>query len=296
MTTPTLGGTDKSRGPVAPGGAQGSGGRPGAVSYGLGIALAVAAAVGAGCTFFVDGILGGPAVSNGNARGTALIVLVVGVPVLAGAMTLTARGSLRALVVWLGVTCYLLYNAVMFVFATPFNRLFLVYVAMLSFALWSIVAVLVQTDVAAFGRHVSPDLPAHGIAIYAWVIVGLNVAIWLKTIVPATFDSSPTSFLDGSGMTTNPVFVQDLAVWLPVAAVAAAWLWWRRPWGALVIGAVLTMGVLESVGVATDQWFGHQADAHSSFASAAMVPAFGVLAVIGLVPLAFFYRHLDVSR
>ena len=41
----------------------------------------------------------------------------------------------------MGTVAYLLYNAFMLLFATPFNALFLVYVALLSLALWSLVAI-----------------------------------------------------------------------------------------------------------------------------------------------------------
>ena len=96
-------------------------------------------------------------------------------------------------------------------------------------------------------------------------------------------------------MTTNPVFVQDLAVWLPLLAVAAWWLWKRRPLGELVVGAMLVMLLLESIGVATDQWFGAMADPDTPFASMAAVPLFLVLAIVGAVPLFFYFRHLDVG-
>jgi hypothetical protein len=46
---------------------------------------------------------------------------------------------------------------------------------------------------------------------------------------------------------------QDLALWLPLIAVAAAWLWQRSPWGYLLIGATLVFGVLENTAVAVDQ-------------------------------------------
>jgi hypothetical protein len=88
------------------------------------------------------------------------------------------------------------------------------------------------------------------------------------------------------------VYVQDLAFWLPAAALSAAALWHRRPWGALATGAVLTMWVFEAIGIATDQWFGHAADPSSSLASAAMVPAFAVLAVVGTLPLIPYFRAL----
>ncbi len=76
-------------------------------------------------------------------------------------------------------------------------------------------------------------------------------------------------------------------------AVAAVWLWRRRPWGYLVVGSMLTMWVIESLGVAVDQWFGHAADPSSTVASAAIVPVFGVLTLVGLIPLYFYFRNLD---
>lgn len=261
--------------------------------YRFSAALAVVSALAALLTLFGSGALGGPAVSIGNARGTALVVLAVGVPALVVSMLVTARGSVRALVVWLGAAAFLLYNAQMFVFATPFNNYFLAYVAMLSMAIWSILLVLTHTDVPAFGARFSPRLPARSIAVYVWVITGLNVLLWMRTIVPAVVSATPASFLDGSGMTTNPVFVQDLAVWLPMMAVAAAWLWRRRPWGELIVGTVLVMWVIEGLSIACDQWFGANADPNTNFASAAMTPAFLVLAAIGLIPLVFYFRSLD---
>jgi len=57
-------------------------------------------------------------------------------------------------------------------------------------------------------------------------------------------------------------------------------------------GYVLTMDVMESVGIAIDQAFGHAADPASSAASAAVVPVFAVLAAIGLVPLFFYFWNL----
>ena len=68
--------------------------------------------------------------------------------------------------------------------------------------------------------------------------------------------TTPPQFVNGTGLPTNPVFVPDLAV-------------------------------------AADQWFGSTADPTSSIASAAAVPMFLVLAVVGLVPLFFYMENLD---
>jgi hypothetical protein len=114
----------------------------------------------------------------------------------------------------------------------------------------------------------------------------------LWPVLRATVTDGGPQFLVGTGMTTNPIYVQDLAFWLPAMAVGVAWLWRRVPWGYLVVSAGLTFWVVESVGVAVDQWFGHAADPASSVASDAACLPFAVLAVVSLVPLVALLRGL----
>jgi hypothetical protein len=261
--------------------------------YWLSAALAAAAAAGSLLTFTVPSLLRGTAVMNGSARGTALVVLLAGVPVLACSMLLAARGSAAAVITWLGSAGFLLYNSLMFVFATPANRLFPLYLAMLGLSAWSAGALLRQADVAALGALFSPRTPVRGIAVYMWATVALNAAAWLARIVPAVVRGGPPGYLRGTGLTTNIVYVQDLALWLPLLAVAAAWLWRRRPWGYLLAGAGLALWVLESASIAADQWYGHAADLASPVASGALVPAFAALAVIGLIPAGLLLHGLS---
>ena len=129
------------------------------VAYWLSGALAVAAALSALLTYLVSDVLRGPAVMNGSARGAALVVLVVGVPVLACSLVLARRGSAIAVVTWLAAVGFLLYNALMFVFATPVNRLFLLYLVMLSLAAWSAGTLLWHTDTQALGRLIPARAP-----------------------------------------------------------------------------------------------------------------------------------------
>jgi hypothetical protein len=58
---------------------------------------------------------------NGSARGTALAVLFVAVPFLVVAIFRVSRGAVCPVISWLGATAFLLYNAVLFLFATPFR-------------------------------------------------------------------------------------------------------------------------------------------------------------------------------
>lgn len=261
-------------------------------AYWLSGALLLVVCVTSGLTYFWDGLLTGPAAMNGSARGTALVLLVLTAPVLAVSMAVAARGSARAVVIWLGALGTIVYNAQMFLYGTPFNQLFLAYTAMLALSLWSVGTLLAGGTVSRLAARMSDATPVRPLAGYVWVIAGLNALLWLRTIVPAVLDARPSAVVDGTGIATNPVFVQDLAIWLPLAVVAGSWLWRRRAPGFVVVGGLLAMWVLEGVTVAVDQWFGAAADPASTVVSSSAVVPLAVLAVIGLAALMVFLRFV----
>jgi len=257
--------------------------------YLLSLLLTLVGGVTAALTFFVPDFLTGPPVTNGNARGTALVMLALATPLLVFSIWWERRGSWRARFLWLGSLFYLGYNAFLLLFLTPFNSLFLLYVATLSLALFSIGAlVFAGRDVPTEGQV--DRMPVRALAIFVWTIVTLNVLAWLQVVVPAVFSDDPTSFLDGLGVATNAIYVQDLVVWLPVMAVAGWWMWNRRPLGALLTASWLAFGVLEGIGIAVDQWFGHQADPMSPHASIEVIPMMIGLAIVNLIGLYFYLR------
>lgn len=71
--------------------------RPGA-AYGLSAALGMVTLLAASASFFLPDVLGGPAVTRGSLRGTALVLMVLAVPLLFASMSFAGRNSARALV------------------------------------------------------------------------------------------------------------------------------------------------------------------------------------------------------
>ncbi len=267
--------------------------RPGRGAYLMSAALAVAAALAAGLTVAFPSVLSGVAGSNGNMRGTAVAVLLIGVPVLVAAILGSARGSTRAFVIWCGALGYLLYQSVLFCFATPLNTFFLFSVAYLSLAVWSVVFLLRGTDLAAFSLSLSPRVPIRFVAGYALLAMMLNTAAWLSGILPAVLSDNPRGVLTDSGLLTNPVYIQDLAIWLPLLATAAVAAWRHRAWGQLITAAMLTMFVLECATISVDQYFGSHADPTSSGSSMTMVPVFAIAALLTAIPLTVFLHNID---
>jgi hypothetical protein len=237
-------------------------------------------------TFFVDGILNGPPVMNGSARGTALTMFVLALPVLVVGLVASAQGSVRGRAVLIGALAYLTYNATLLVYATPFNELYLAYVALLGVALWTLVSALLDPLPLI---QPGPRMPVRGIAAFILAVVALNALAWLSFAVP-DLGEDPPGFLEGTGLTTNPIHVQDLAVWLPALSIVAVLLWQRRPAGVFLAGAGLVFWQIEAIGVAVDQWFGHRAAPNSDVATQGGVVLFAVLAAVTVVPLILWLR------
>jgi hypothetical protein len=257
-----------------------------ALAYRLSTALAVVAALAAAVGVLAPGVFRDPAASAGSARGTALVILLIAVPLLVAAMRLATRGVAWASVAWLGALAYILYNSVVFAFDVAFNELFLLYVAALSLAIWSTVTLLLTVDAGGIHARLA-GLPARGIAIYLWVTAALTLLAWLAQIIPALLTGSVPAGIEDTIMPTNPFHVMDLAVMLPITALAALWLWQGRSWGYLLEGVLLVFFVLEALSVAVDQVFAHL---HDPAYPLAMAPVFAVLALIGLAPLSVFLR------
>ena len=244
--------------------------------------LALASVLSSLLTLLVPDLLRGPPVMNGSAKGTALVILVVAVPALAMGGVSALRGSVRGLVLAVGAAAYLAYNAVLLVLATPVNRAFLVYEAMLSLGLWAVVVLCVRTWRAMAGVRV---VALRGVAAYLAVVVLLNTVAWLARIGPPTLGGTPQDVVAGTGLTTSPVYVQDLAFWLPAFAWLALGVWRGHAPRTALAAAALWYWLFEAVGVAVDQWWGHRADPTSGVASGAAVPLFLVVAAVTIGPL-----------
>jgi hypothetical protein len=251
----------------------------------LAVVTLIQSAVGA----FFPTIFRDPPMSAGNAQGTDMVILFVALPTLVISMLLTARGSLRAQMVWAGTLSYLLYNAALFAFDVAFNPLFLLYVATLSLALWSLVALLIQIDVESIRARFESKLPVRAFAGYLLFISILFFLTWMRQILPALFVPTTPAFLHGTNMLTSPVHVLDLGFALPLGVLGAVWLWQRKSWGYLLAGLMLSMMTIETASIAVDQFFGHVSD---PTASPDAVPLFAALTLIGLVVVIAYLRYL----
>ena len=195
--------------------------RPIALAVGLTAALLLVFAITGAVTLIAPTILRDPPGYAGNALGTYVVILFGAIPVTALAMRAASRGSLGARFVWLGGVGYLLYNAILSSFALQFNELFLLYVASLSLAVWSLVAALGTIDVESLPGRLHPRFPVRTVGGYLIATALAFAALWMMDVLPAQLFGHRPASLRGTTLPTNAVQVIDFVFLSLIIAFSA---------------------------------------------------------------------------
>jgi hypothetical protein len=114
---------------------------------GLSALIAILAAVASAVGLLAGGVYRDNAFVAAGWHGNDLVTLVAVVPALAASLILSGRGSHRARLVGLGLLAYMLYNYAFYLFGAAFNRLFLLYVLLVTLSGLAIGLALVHLDV-----------------------------------------------------------------------------------------------------------------------------------------------------
>ena len=163
-----------------------------------------------------------------QARGTDLATLFLAVPVLGLGLRAAGRGSPLGRVASLGALLYLVYNYAIIAFSVAMNPLAALYIAILGLTVWSVGLVLTATDLGSLAGPVVERLPRRLTAAVLMTVALLFGLLWLGQIAEATLSGGLPADVERAGLPTNPVYALDLALFLPLAAVAGIGLVRRR--------------------------------------------------------------------
>jgi hypothetical protein len=124
-----------------------------------------------------------------------IVNLVIGVPILLGAMWLARRGRLAGLLLWSGALFFLFYNAIVYVFAMPLDVVFVLYLGMLSLSTYGLAGLLAAMDGSDIRGRLAGKVPerlagglltALGMLFLARVLIVLIAAILEGTTIADT--------------------------------------------------------------------------------------------------------------
>ena len=212
----------------------------------LNILTAALAAVASSMGLLLPGLYRDPSWLVPQARGQDLVTLAASA-VMAWTVLRVKRGSTRARLVWLGVLGYVAYTYVGAAFAYAYNELFLLYIALFGLSVFTLAFALGGLDARELASHFDERTPRRAVSAFLALIAVMLCALWLGQLVPALLAGKVPDSIARSGGSLKYVFALDLGVVVPLAALAAAMLWRRRPWGFVLAAVVLvkasTMGL-----------------------------------------------------
>jgi hypothetical protein len=165
------------------------------------------------------------------------VTLVVAAPLLLVGLVRTAVGSVRGLLLWLGLIGYALYNYAFYLFGAALNAFFPIYVVALVLAVTVLILALSQIDATRFVHSVSPTAPVRFLGgSLVFIAVGLASA-WIGIWAAYVFAGRPTPVEPEA---FKLVAALDLSLMVPALTVGGVLIWRRMP-GGLVISAIASI-------------------------------------------------------
>ncbi len=166
--------------------------------------------------------------------GNDMVTLAIALPLLAASLRSARRGSVRALLLWLGTLAYALYNYAYYLFGAALNAFFPLYLAALISAALALIRALVAISPSDIALRFSGHTPARLVGGY-FVFVGVTLAgTWLGMWAAYVFTGRPTPVEPEA---FKLVAALDTVLMVPALTGGGILLWQRKPWG-YVISAI----------------------------------------------------------
>ncbi len=145
-------------------------------------------------------------------KGTDIVVIIVGITLLF--FLAFFRNKKYFSFVQTGLVSIILYATTCLIMGTTFNRLFLLYVFQFAFLFYAFIFSLTDLLKQKSFQNDFYEKKLIGIAVFL-IISGLSVLQWLAYIIPTALTGQPFYFIHTYH--TEPTFVIDLAIILPIA-------------------------------------------------------------------------------
>lgn len=214
-------------------------------------------------------------------RGSDLVTLVLGAPLLVVATILYRRRSLRGALLLAGALSWPLYLYATMAVGASYNELFLLYVALFGASLFAFVLTVLSIDREALGVRMHRRGPWRRLA--ALMLAGgiVTMVVWLVPLAAAALAGEPPDLLEHQ--TTMVTDALDLGVITPATLTAAYLLHRRRAEGYLVAFPLLVLLTFLLPMIVAQTVFQLRADV--SFTAAEIVGPVGGFVVLAALAL-----------
>lgn len=151
-------------------------------------------------------------------RGTDVVTLALGVPLLGVAAALYRRGSLRGALMLTGAFAYFLYVYATLALNAAYSDFFLVYVALFSASVFGLALTCASVKLDDLADHLLARWPSRGPAALMFASAAVTLVVWLSPLLAALIGRHPPKLLDS--YSTMVTYALDLAIIAPLCVTA----------------------------------------------------------------------------
>lgn len=174
-------------------------------------------------------------------KASDLVTLVLGVPILLISLFFANKSSFKGKLLLTGTLGYFLYTYMSYSFLWTYNKLFIVYVLLMSASLFAFILSMCSFDVKKVPSYFGEKLPVKflgGFQIFLAFAIGM---LWLGKIAPTIFDAIAPAGLEH--YTTLVIQAMDLGFVVPAAVISGILLIKRKPLGYLLSSVIIVKGI-----------------------------------------------------
>ena len=173
--------------------------------------------------------------------GNDWVTLVLAVPLLAIGLLRSTAGSIRGLLVWMGLVGYALYNYAFYVFGAALNAFFPIYVVAVVLAGSILILSLSHLDAREVANRFHPAAPVRLIG-GSLLFIGIGLAsVWIALWAAYAFADRPTPVEPD---VFRLVAALDLCLMVPALGSGGLLIWQRSPWGYVISAIASIQGAL----------------------------------------------------
>ena len=209
--------------------------------------------------------------------------LVVGLPILLTLLWLAYRGSLIGLLLWPGALFYMVYTYALYLVGTPFNALFLAYIALVAVSASTMIGIVANIDGEQVRQQLGGVVPARTIGA---ILIGLAIL----TLAQDASGALVTALAGGAPLVplARHVWIADLALEAPVMLIGGVLLWRHKRLGYVAGAGLLLQFGLTPTGLAAMLAF--QPILSASPLDVGTIVGLLIFSVVCFASLAYFVR------
>ena len=207
---------------------------------------------------FVEGLYPDDPWAREAFRAGDLVTMALVAPALITSLIMSARGSTRATLGWMGMLGYSVYNYAYFVFGARFNDIFLLHVALFSISIFALVSALRGLDVDSLGGGFRSKVVARSIGMFLLAVGLAQGGLWVFVVLRFVTTGQLLEDIPVEGQ--HLVFALDLSLLAPTLVLASVLLLRVRPVGFVMGTAVSVFGAAYQINLMASGVFQANAD------------------------------------